>query len=215
MLFPITCVDNFFNNPEEVVKFANSVEYNKTNQVPGYRSKPIHELDIDFFRITTLKMLSVYFPNTWGSTDYEAYSVFQKTSPGTIDGWVHYDNSFFTSIIYLTHTDVGTSIYQQKKPSLKDLNLNKYEYFSNHENYDEKQLQEVKKVRDSSNDRFEETISFKGKYNRCVQFDGNHYHAAHQQDEFIEDHERLILITFFNKISQHNGRFPANAYGWY
>jgi len=215
MLFPITCVDNFFNSPQEVVKFANSVEYNRTTDVPGFRSKPIHELDIDFFQATTSKMMSVYFPNTWKNTEYEAYSVFQKTSPGTIDGWIHYDSSFFTSIIYLTDSNVGTSIYHQKKPGILKLDLNKYEYFGNYENYEKEQLQEIKKIRDSSNDQFEETISIKGKYNRCVQFDGNNYHAAHQQDEFIEGRERLILITFFNKISQSSGRFPTDAYVWY
>jgi|TARA_B100000035_G_scaffold261702_1_gene232891 hypothetical protein len=217
MFFPALCLDNFFNDPQEVVKIAKNVEYQKVNKIPGYRSKPIHEIDNNFFRAITLKMLSVYFPNSYRDINYSAYSVFQKTSSGTIDGWVHYDNSFFTSIIYLTDSDVGTSIYHQKNIGyIENLVGGKFDYFENYENYDSNELEKIKTSRDSVNSNFDETINFKGRYNRCVQFDGRNYHAAHQQDEVIEGEERLILITFFNGLIQNRNTntFPTVAYPW-
>ena len=215
MLFPTLCFDNFFNDPQEVVKIAKNVEYQKVNKIPGYRSKPLDEIDVDLFRAITLKKLSVYFPNSYQDIDYSAYSVFQKTNSGTIDGWVHYDDCFFTSIVYLTDSDVGTSVYHKKDLGhITDLNQGKFDYFENYENYNSDELERIKIIRDSINSDFDETINFKGRYNRCVQFAGKNYHASHQQDEVNGGEERLILITFFNGLNLNTNKFAKDAYPW-
>ena len=64
MLFPnFVCVDNFFDNPEEVVNFSQKLEYFNETTCPGKRSKILHEVDYDFFNWVNLKICSVFYPN--------------------------------------------------------------------------------------------------------------------------------------------------------
>ena len=40
MLFPnFVCVDNFFDNPDEIVNFSKKIEYTNQTTCPGKRSK--------------------------------------------------------------------------------------------------------------------------------------------------------------------------------
>ena len=50
MLFPsFICVDNFFDNPDEVVNLSKKFEYENKTHCPGKRTKELHELDWAFF----------------------------------------------------------------------------------------------------------------------------------------------------------------------
>ena len=44
-IFPISVVDNFFTNPDEVVKLANSLKFTQSNGFyPGKRTDRLHLL---------------------------------------------------------------------------------------------------------------------------------------------------------------------------
>ena len=51
--FPTTVIDNFFDNPDEVVKMAASdkIEWRPSpeGRFPGLRSQPLHMLDEEFW----------------------------------------------------------------------------------------------------------------------------------------------------------------------
>ncbi len=62
-IFPITSINNFFNDPDEVVRFAKSLKYRKPKEgiYPGVRTKNLHDIDYAFFNKTIRSILSIYF----------------------------------------------------------------------------------------------------------------------------------------------------------
>lgn len=202
MIFPSICVDNFFNNTDEVLKIAESCRYEKVNYIPGERSLPLHLTHKDFFNYLNLKILSVLYPNEEKNIIYKAKSMFQKI-PSNIDydGWVHNDDKdMLTCIIYLTDSNAGTSLYKPKNPFFVQdgLDKDKHNFFENYEKYDTKELEKIKNTKEQWNNYFTETVSFKGQFNRMICFDGSNYHAAHIHKG---DNDRLTLVSFFNDIS--------------
>ena len=63
MLFPITCVDDFYSEPDNIRDFALSLEYGKDelSNFPGQRTKMLHEIDSYFFNIFCEKIFSLFF----------------------------------------------------------------------------------------------------------------------------------------------------------
>ena len=110
-----------------------------------------------------------------------------------------------TAICYLSkHKNCGTSIYNYKGlyPKLKN-NKKKEEQYKTFSVKNEDIL--VKE----NNENYEETISFKSKYNRIIMFDSTQHHAAHK---FIEDgikEDRLTLIGFINEIQSQSIKYHA------
>jgi hypothetical protein len=201
MLFPSICVDNFFNDPRNVIKIADSCEYNKEKTVPGTRSLPLHQTHYDFYNYFNVKILSILYPNDVKDIIYKSLSMFQRIpSSMKYDGWVHKDEDrILTSIIYLSNSTAGTSIYKPKNPFFTPDGLDgeKHEYFLNYQNYKGDDLQRIKEKRNKWNNYYEETVSFKGQFNRMICFDAHEYHAAHIHEG---EEDRLTLITFFDEI---------------
>ena len=78
--FPLTVIDGFYKNPNEIVKLANTFEYsNKSGGAwPGVRTQPLHELDIDFYDYCANKFLSVFFDLSLVRAQFEIVIQFQK-----------------------------------------------------------------------------------------------------------------------------------------
>ena len=112
-------------------------------------------------------------------------------------GWIHKDiECEFTCIVYLSsHKNCGTSIFDSKKICSEILNNEKKKY-----TYTKNLFEEEEKYLKENNDQFEETISIKSKFNRCIMFDGANFHAAQKFYENDVQEERLTLIGFFNDI---------------
>jgi len=119
MLIPTFVFDDFFKNPYDVKKYANSLNYKKaeTGRWPGERTDSLHTIDHIFFEKTGEKILSLMFPNDWDNMKFSAEGYFQKISNNYKNkGWIHRDIPFsFTAIIYLSHHEFcGTSIFKPK-----------------------------------------------------------------------------------------------------
>jgi hypothetical protein len=204
MLFPnFICVDNFFDNPDEVVNLSKKFQYENKTHCPGKRTKPLHEVDWAFFNWVNLKIGSVLYPNHVNDLRFKSYTYFQKVQKLDHDSWVHTDNKFkATAIIYLNKENTaGTSIFSPKdfKATLVQKHTDtKYEYFTKEENRTKELEEKVGKAKEDNNKNFQKTFSVEGIYNRLIIFDGNSYHAA---NPMTSDKERLTLITFFDDIS--------------
>jgi hypothetical protein len=123
MIWPTLCVDNFFNNPEEVKKYALSLEYSASDDGtwPGKRSKPLDKINFNFFKFVTTKIIRLLYPMNVEDLGWKAYASFQKIDGNLYSepGWVHRDMDEFTAIIYLSHHEnCGTSIFSPKNVSL-------------------------------------------------------------------------------------------------
>jgi hypothetical protein len=205
MIWPNICVDNFFNNPEEIVKYANSLEYSPHLKSPGIKSEPLHTVDSDFFTFVNFKILSVIYPHQYRNLEFNASTYFVKVPPNfPSDGWVHDDAAEgfgMTSIVYLSkNLDAGTCIYKKKttwKQSKIDQQI-KHDHFANfHKNILNKDIEKYKK---ENNSFYEETIRYKSVYNRLISFDASSLHAAVPYIDKHSKEDRLTLISFFTDI---------------
>jgi len=199
--FPLTVVDNFFENPDKIVDFALSCDYKKhePGDWPGKRSEALHELNPELFNLCGSKLISLFYPNfdlTWHMA-----SMFQVVDNSYSDGWVHRDENLITGIVYLNKNEnlkSGTSIYRIKKDKVfaKPMHFDK-----KRENY--KNLEgNVDKYREENNSQYEETINVSNVYNRLICFDSHLLHAAQNFSDNIEP--RLTLVMFVNSISNLN-----------
>jgi len=135
--FPI-CIDNFFENPDEIRKLGLSLEKKSelTGRWPGKRSAEIVNFDKELQIKIIEKILSCYFDLEFQTVFRwaEAHLYFQDISNFDENknsvknrGWIHRDTNHwdkrvaFSGLIYLTpdiDLNAGTSIYQLKKDRL-------------------------------------------------------------------------------------------------
>lgn len=205
MYFPIYHIPKFFDEPEKITKWANSLEYNKsTGNYPGQRTGLLSEVAPKFFKYSTDKICHMIY-GQMQKTTYSVASSFQKISYDDIKhdnnkGWIHADNdSLLTVIVYLTPnlTDSGTSIYktineghgtdvqlsEQRKLNYKGKKINKDEY---------------KKDLENNNSNFELLSTVHSKFNSAIAFDGCYPHGAHFNLKPGET--RLTLTMFFKQM---------------
>ena len=63
MTFPLTIVDDFFDDPDAIVELANSCMYFDTDvgNWPGKRTEQLYEIDNRFFNYFGEKIFKLYF----------------------------------------------------------------------------------------------------------------------------------------------------------
>jgi len=209
--FPLTVVDNFFDNPDEVRSFALAQEYEKDpNGVwPGSRTKPLHILHPIFFEQVFNRLFSLFYSSAHSEVRWEVSALFQKVDQGYGSGWIHTDSlsvgyeedraALMSGIIYLTPNmpvDSGTSLYRLKagilapNPALNNLKGQHY--------LGDLTEEDVRNYREIHNSQYEETVKVGSVYNRLIAFESNQPHAA--QNFFgSEDQSRLTLVFFVRK----------------
>ena len=115
--FPTTIIDGFFDDPDVVREFALNQEFKNSEgedyRWPGKRSKPLHEIHLDFFQTVVAKMLSIFYDLSSTQYTYEANAYFQIVNKEYECGWVHRDKEIFTGIVYLSknYENSGTTLY--------------------------------------------------------------------------------------------------------
>jgi len=198
MLFPTIIIDNFFENPEIVLKHAETFDYNfsESGQYPGTRSKNV---DATFFEFTTKKMMAALYPMNYKSMTWSGIQYFQKIEGKNYphEGWIHKDEFQVTAIVYLSKgLGCGTAICTPKNHDREIMFVDKKEnQYKEKGNTPEKQ-EELKNYLDKNNRRFEKTIKVDSVFNRLVMFDSSNYHSVIK----FGDKERITLITFLSTI---------------
>jgi hypothetical protein len=210
MLWPTICVDNFFDEPEKVKQFSDTLKFNKDplGKWPGERTDLLHEVNKEFVYFTTKKIMSILFPMNHSDIKSEVEQTFQKIN-GNIyknKGWVHRDTpKELTAIVYLSnHLKCGTSLFKPKKIFNKCINTNFKEEFYK----EESKITAENKYLNENNDQFEKILTMDSRFNRLIIFDSNNYHAAEKFNEENINEDRLTLITFFNNISGNHNKYP-------
>jgi hypothetical protein len=205
MLFPtVTCVDNFFDDPDAVVEKSKQFEYRVNNVSAGSRSIPLHAIDYEFFNWVNSKIVTIFYPNFSQNLSFHASTHFDKVKKSDHDNWVHCDSDTkFAAIIFLNKEGTaGTSIYKKKgfhHNIIQKSSGYKYEYFEKGHQMNKKELNKIKKEKEKNNDYFEKTFHFEGLYNRLIVFDANCFHSFNSMTK-NQKKERLTLISFFQDI---------------
>ena len=188
MTYPITIVDNFFEDPDGIVEIANELKYYtpNTGNWPGQRTKNLHVEDPRFFSYFGSKIHLLHYetvPEYWNLQCH-----FQMIHPFCEDknskknrGWIHRDiDTWFGGIVYLKkdpEPNTGTSVYKVKKGY-------SHQYAKEIEQKEALYRSEVvsdsdyTKAYDSMRDQFEETVTVTNVYNRFVMFNGNTHHGV-------------------------------------
>jgi hypothetical protein len=212
MQWPTLIVDDFFTDPQAVVKLSHTFKYKPDVDYawPGTRSQPIHKEDKDFFLWSTRKIISLLYPSQiliQNGLQWEALQYFQRIPYKVYgeEGWVHRDHdSEFTSIIYLSHhLNSGTCLYEGKHFNIEPDHREEKEKFYR----DLKDLKRMQKYRKKTNSKFNKKAELFSNFNRLVLFDGHNWHASSNRG--TDKNDRLTLITFFKNIRGNDVRYPV------
>ena len=199
-MFPTTIVDNFFDDPMMVRKFALEQEFlpDPTYKWPGLRTNFLHNIDPKFFGNTMRQFLTLFYPPdvecAWAAT-----AQFQLVPKEYDQGWVHLDGALVTGIVYLNDEDIpnsGTTIYKPKTPGTGLIHGDKIEESFKHPD----RTSEFEKYREENNNQFEESVVVKNRFNRLLAFDSHLYHAANDFKNNTNTSDRLTLVFFINKL---------------
>ena len=206
-MIPITIVDDFLNEPHQLIELANRLEFtpDPSGMWPGTRSAELHTVSEVYYDNLVTKTMSLFqaLPDLGRSeTSYGSSAVglvdctmaFQKIPAKMKRGWIHSDNGFATGILYLNDSD-GTSIFTSKKGSLLDPSHVETKQKCNLQGY---MTERDTLVQMEFNDSFEEHVNVKGKFNRLLLMP-NCYHGANNFES--DEEERLTLVMFFHRIA--------------
>ena len=217
MNFPSLQVNDFFDKPDHIRDYAESLTYEKPDgNYPGLRAKPKNQFDFNLFEDINFKIIRLLYPDyqMFQSVGWNATSSFQKIKYEDIEahilnkehpgkGWIHNDHeSKFTSIIYLSkHDDCGTALYSSKNSHMSNFNSVranpnfKNDYYHKNPNL---KLDEYYKDLNEHLNTFKLECLFNSSYNKMIGFDGSNPHGAIYNLKPRE--ERLMYISFFENI---------------
>lgn len=211
MNYPSLQVNNFFEKPNYIKQFAESLTYEKPlGNYPGLRAEAKDEQSVDLVQKINHKILRLLYPdfNQFQTLTYQANSFFQKIKYEDVEahvlnkehsgkGWIHGDHETkFTAIIYLSENDCcGTALYSQKSgfnftaidPTLKSL------YYSKSPDLN---MEDYYKYLNNHLNQFKLDCLFNSSYNKLIGFDGSNLHGAIYNLKPKE--ERLTFISFFD-----------------
>jgi hypothetical protein len=214
-LYPVSIVENFYQDPDKVRSFALSQKYKYRHQLkdagyvfPGCRTKDLSLINKPLFENVSKKIISLFHNE---ENDYMRWSIissFQSVSEHYGKGVIHTDhNTIFAAVLYLTPDapiDSGTSIY---KPNHK-FDEEKYQ---NYLNKNDKRFDQGEIIMDTAyHDMFDEVVRVNNVYNTLILYEGRHYHAANEFFGKTLKDSRLAQVFFVSKIdAQKYSSFPV------
>lgn len=201
----LLCVDNFYDDPDEVRKFALEQTFDNTNDYsPGIRTRALNEINEVFFNSFCDRLFSLYFDFEYSETNWFVYTNFQKIYPFNEDensqlnrGWIHTDFPYVAAgVIYLnpkSNPNSGTSFYSPKDDEKVDIDYNIRNKF--YKDRDESDLEEYLSEHSKHEKYFINTIKISNVYNRMIFYNGNYWH---RENCFVSGFgEPRLTQTFF------------------
>ena len=199
-IIPVTVLDNFWPDPEFLVSYSKTLEYDRSSKdryYPGVRSH-IEETNPELFYSVVNNVLALFFEMT-PETEWGASLSFQITDSSLGEGWIHRDDeTLFSFILYLNQfndPESGTSIFDRKifdnKIDTPETRKRKRDFHRGLTGMDENYLKTLEKY----NRQFEETLEVKNKFNRLLVFDSNTYHGV---KKYMDN--RLTMVGFVNYV---------------
>ena len=206
MLLPVTVLDNFFDDPDQIRDYGLSLasEPDSEGKWPGSRTANLAEINPKLFNHVCTRIASLFFDTRDNNeiVQWQAQGGFQLVDSSYQHGWVHHDaaQELITAIIYLTPNaahSTGTSIYEIKDRSESiptEVKQAKFAAMSG-----KMTALEADAARQTLADYYYESIRVNNKYNRIIIFDSHLYHAANEFATNTDD--RLTLTLFFSRLA--------------
>lgn len=213
MYFPITIVDNFYDNFNEVKKLAEASLYYKKQifTMPGVETKPLNEIHPFVYQQSCKRILALFFNrHVIRNLNWSCGSKFEKIIPYGKDynkkGWIHNDDdNKLSGILFLQgEEDEGTSFYSNTEPGVcNNTRLIVKEKLHAGLKIDSKEYNENLK---EHNKPFKKILTVPNIPNRIVLFDSSILHAADGLGSI--EKPRIIQTFFFGNISADSFPIP-------
>ena len=214
-LYPVTVVENFYENPDAIRKFALAQKYQFCHEIPnieyvfpGSRTKDLHALDAKLYAEVCKKLVSVFHIH---EHDYMRWSIstsFQVVTEEFGQGVIHTDhNTIFAAVVYLTPNaplNSGTSLF--KRNATFDETKYQQALVDNDERFKANQP-----ISRDYHHMFDEVVRVNNVYNTLILYQGDTLHAANQFFGKTKQDGRLAQVFFVNKIDANKASsFPLN-----
>ena len=204
--YPITIVDNFYKDPDEVRKLALAQTYYPASELdnsegifPGKRTHELGSIDSDFFRYSVDKLIGVFHDYSTQTVKWNISNKFQLIDASYDSDWIHSDvGCMFAAIIYLTPNaplTAGTSIYQPNSNFDKRI----YEQL-NHEKFELYKANKYTESKNTINNMFTETVRVNNVYNRLLVYEAEQFHGGHGFFGHNNIDSRLTQIFFIKTL---------------
>jgi Family of unknown function (DUF6445) len=215
-LYPVTIVENFYENPDAIRKFALAQEYtfchNRLNLeyvYPGSRTKDLFDLDSALHEKICKKLVSVFHNAENDHMRWALSTSFQSVTEEYKQGVIHTDqNTVFAGVLYLTPDaplEGGTSLFKPNK------NFDEVKYQQALVDNDERFKAGEIAMRTDYHTMFDEIVRVNNVYNTLIIYEGRHFHAANQFFGKTLKDSRLAQVFFVNKIdAQKQSVFPIS-----
>jgi hypothetical protein len=210
-LFPVVCVDGFYDDPVAIKRFAEEQNYARdpSGRWQGERTDPIDQLSQDLFSEFCEKLFSIYFDLNYTYVEWVVTTKFHRIDPcGYQKSWIHADDEVcsIAGVIYLDEDqdpNAGTKIYTPKN----NLNLDDFDKWNEKKsafilNGDETGYEESLNNQHSF---FDESVSVKNSFNRLVSYESNQYHAP-----VLSTTKPRLTQVFFVNMLKTDDQYPMN-----
>ena len=214
-LYPVTILENFYEDPDKVRTFALNQKYQYRHQLkdvayvfPGARTKDLSVINKPLFENVCNKIISLFHNSQYEHMRWAITTNFQSVSEDYGRGVIHSDsNTVFAAVVYLSPDaplEAGTSLYRPNQQFKQD------EY--------EKALKENDKrfangdiiMNTAYHSMFDELVRINNVYNTLILYEGTHYHAANQFFGKTLKDSRLAQVFFVSNIdAQKYDSFPV------
>jgi len=209
-MFPTICIDNFYDNPDEIRNFALSLDYSwKAGNFPGKRTVPLEHISSYFYEQFCKRLFSIFYNFSLDDLEVSVNTHFQKIYPYSKDendplnfGWFHHDGGeqIAAGVIYLSpnpNPNAGTVFAEQISPVNCFLPLRDKLYKDN--DISQVDVQEYRESLLNHNNCFKTNIEIKNVYNRMIFYNSN---VPHRENNFFcfENEPRLTQVFFVTKF---------------
>ena len=227
--FPVS-VDNFFDNPDRIVKYAKSLPMgiDPDGIWPGQRTEPLWKINKDLTSALVLKILSCYYDFSYQNISWKYCQMYFQEIPAMSKdkndvrnkGWIHFDSVDdieVAGLIYLTpdiDPDSGTSLFtlelqNNEEYKVHQKQLAKRLLYKNGNISDDKEEFDAayftRKYKEHE-EHFIEKTRFANIYNRMIAYDAKEFHRANSYYNEEGKDARLTLVFFIGGLDV--GLFP-------
>jgi hypothetical protein len=205
-IFPIMSVNNFFPDPDKIVKYSKNLKYEQDpdGRYPGVRTKSLNYIDPPFFNKMAHAIFTSFYNYKKEAVAWKnLYICFHKNTPYSKSfddvrnkGWIHKDDALLAGMVYLTKgafPESGTALY---KPAVKNVKGKEHvkikKKFYRHNIINIKEYTQTMK---NNHSRFIKTHEIKNTYNTMIMYNGSEYHAM--QNMYAHPKKDRLTLLFF------------------
>jgi len=212
-LYPVTVIADFYENPDEIRKYALAQKYTYCHEIhgieyvfPGSRTRDLKDLSQSLYEKVCKKLISVFHIPEHDVMRWQINTSFQIVEGEYGHGLIHQDqNTVFAGVLYLTPEaplDSGTSLFRKNANYDEDL------YWQQVKANDER-FKRKESIDFSYHEMFDEVVRVNNVYNSLILFEGDIHHCANQFFGETKQDSRLAQVFFITKIDANKeSSFP-------